>query len=383
MLPRPSRDGRSFGSIAVAFFLIFFGARYVDAGDNSSFRATTGSTSSSHCCFASATPPQPDDDNQSQGIIIPRNLQDVANNMSRRDLLLLGTGGLAYGKLIGDALTRLARGNSYPEAHESRVRSTFRLAMVEAAKAAQAIERSGDDGQQQRQKRPLRVLEVGVGAECRVASRGLYNAALDDLLLLSSGGGAEKLPSSVLSGVEILGIDLKTPNADVIQSARETLAHPRGCILPSFRATFDALEGDITAGLSYPDGSFDCVLCALTLCSVEDQDLAIQEIRRLVNPHGGTFGFVEHCRVRLDEEAESNRLFLAWQQRLLDPLQQIVADNCHLTRNTDAAVYDAFKQDGTIVYRERFFVDEMWPVSCQCSGVVQRVDKLGIVGIGI
>ncbi len=303
-----------------------------------------------------------------------------ANNLSRRDLLLLGTGGVAYAKLVGDAISRIARGNAYPEAHEERVRSTFQRAIVEGARAAQLREGGGggstsDDGTPIR-KRPLRVLEVGIGSEARVATRGLYGAALDELLLLSSGGGADKLPSSALSGIDIVGVDLKLPKAEVLDEARDQLFHPSGCILPSFRATLDVIEGNIVEGLpQYRDGFFDSVVCALTLCSVDDQQRAIHEIRRLVNPSGGTFGFVEHCAVRLNEKGEADKTFLEWQQRILDPLQQMVADNCHLHRDTDLAIYDAFgvKDDrvSKIIQKERFFVDDMWPVSCQCSGVIQ------------
>lgn len=303
-----------------------------------------------------------------------------ANTLSRRDLLLLGTGGVAYAKLVGDAISRIARGNTYPAAHEERVRSTFQRAIVEGARAAQLREGGGGGSTSDGTpilKRPLRVLEVGIGSEARVATRGLYGGALDELLLLSSGGGGDKLPSSVLSGVDIVGVDLKLPKAEVLDEAREQLFHPSGCILPSFRATLDVIEGNIVEGLpQYRDGYFDSVVCALTLCSVDDQQRAIHEIRRLVNPSGGTFGFVEHCAVRLNEEGEADKIFLEWQQQILDPLQQIVADNCHLHRDTDLAIYDAFgvKDDrvSKIVQKERFFVDDMWPVSCQCSGIVQR-----------
>ena len=307
-------------------------------------------------------------------------LHDIPNNLSRRDLLLIGTGGLAYAKLVGDAISRIARGNVYPAAHEERVQSTFQRAIVEGARAAQLREGGGstsNSGDNPPRKRPLRVLEVGIGSEARVATRGLYGGALDELLLLSSGGGADKLPSSALTGVDILGVDLKVPKAEVLEEAREQLFHPNGCILPSFRATLDATEGNIVEGLpQYSDGHFDSVVCALTLCSVTDQERAIREIRRLVNPKGGTFGFVEHCAVRLNEEGEADKTFLEWQQRVLDPLQQMVADNCHLHRDTDLAIYDLFgvnDQVSKALQKERFFVDDMWPVSCQCSGVVQAL----------
>ena len=54
----------------------------------------------------------------------------------------------------------------------------------------------------------LRVLEIGIGSEARVATRGLYGGALHELLLLSSGGGTDKLPSSMfmLAG-DVFGVN--------------------------------------------------------------------------------------------------------------------------------------------------------------------------------
>ncbi len=109
-------------------------------------------------------------------------------------------------------------------------------------------------------------------------------------------------------------------------------------------------------------------------------------MNRLLNPDGGTFGYVEHVAVRLENESEQDRSFLELEQRYLDPLQQAVAHNCHLHRDTDRVIAEVFKtsneNDGGITARqargqgdllqsERFFVDDMWPVSCQCSGIVK------------
>lgn len=317
-------------------------------------RASCNQGSAGPCCFASPEPDKP-------------RLGSLLGGLSRRDTIFLSTGGLAYAKLLGDVLFRLSRGDAYPPEHEDRVRSTFRTAIVEAARSA-----ADRDGQT---KRPLRVLEVGVGPRCRVASQGLYGAAMDDVLLLGSTREGEQGAAFPISWVELVGIDLTAPSADAVNGAREALSRPDGCVLPWFRVTFDACEGDLTAGLPYASGSFDCVLSALTLCSVADQEKALEEIHRLVNPRGGTFGYVEHVAVRLDEEAETGRKWLDWQQRTLDPLQQLVADNCHLHRDTDLGIRNEFRVgEGTkLLANERFFVDDMWPVSCQCAGVVQML----------
>ena len=84
-------------------------------------------------------------------------------------------------------------------------------------------------------------------------------------------------------------------------------------------------------GLPMPDESFDAVVCMLVLCSVQDMHAALAEIFRVLRP-GGRLLFVEHVAAR----QHSTRL--AWQRRL-EPLWKRVAGNCHLTRDTEAAIH--------------------------------------------
>jgi hypothetical protein len=91
-------------------------------------------------------------------------------------------------------------------------------------------------------------------------------------------------------------------------------------------------------------------------------------MKRLLRP-GGTLGYVEHVAVEPDEPYR----FLEWQQEVLNPLQQAVADNCHLHRYTPEAIQSVFTSaDSSSLQQERFLVDNMWPVSCQCCGVIQK-----------
>ncbi len=114
----------------------------------------------------------------------------------------------------------------------------------------------------------------------------------------------------------------------------------------------------------------------MVLCSVEDQRQALNEIKRLLNPDVGTFGYIEHVAVNLQNESEKDLRFLDWQQQAFDPLQQILAHNCHLHRNTDSLIREVFMSPSTdgggeVLLNERFQVKEMWPVSCQSRGVIQ------------
>jgi ubiquinone/menaquinone biosynthesis C-methylase UbiE len=80
--------------------------------------------------------------------------------------------------------------------------------------------------------------------------------------------------------------------------------------------------------IPFPDGSFDHAVATLVLCSVENLDGALAEIRRVLRP-GGSLVFLEHVR----GEGRTAR----WQDRLT-PIQRRVADNCHLNRDTPAAI---------------------------------------------
>jgi hypothetical protein len=98
--------------------------------------------------------------------------------------------------------------------------------------------------------------------------------------------------------------------------------------------------------------------------------MALKEIKRLIKS-GGCFGWVEHVNVDLEKDTSADIVLFDMEQKLFDPLQQIVAHNCHLRRETDRIIWDFFKQDSDFLESERFFIPDMWPVSCQASGVLK------------
>jgi SAM-dependent methyltransferase len=77
--------------------------------------------------------------------------------------------------------------------------------------------------------------------------------------------------------------------------------------------------------LPFEDASFDTVVSTFVLCSVDDQDAALAEIRRVLAP-GGRFLFLEH--VRADDPRLARR-----QDRLERPWG-FVAFGCHPNRPT-------------------------------------------------
>jgi SAM-dependent methyltransferase len=284
-----------------------------------------------------------------------------ALSVGRRELLVwpIGAGGaIIYGKLVSQALQKLSRGDAYPDAHERRVESTLVLALT-----ASLQPRHLTDGESFRRARPaqLRLLEVGMGTECRLVRRGLYASAIRDAALKG------------VRTIEVTGVDIATPSDKVLEDARRSLQ--RIGAEHDVQIEFQFIPRSITSTLdNVADGYYDCVISALTLCSVDDQIAALQEIKRLLRPDGGTFGFVEHVAVNPDEPYR----FLELQQKLFDPLQQVVADNCHLHRYTETMIEQVFlgTDDGVSSKKlsgGRFLVEDMWPVSCQSSGVIQRI----------
>lgn len=81
--------------------------------------------------------------------------------------------------------------------------------------------------------------------------------------------------------------------------------------------------------LPFPDAAFDTVVSTLVLCSVDDPDAALAEIRRVLRP-GGALLFAEH--VRAADPAAARR-----QDRLSRPWG-FVAGGCRPNRDTVAAI---------------------------------------------
>lgn len=84
--------------------------------------------------------------------------------------------------------------------------------------------------------------------------------------------------------------------------------------------------------LPLDDDSFDSVVCTWTLCSIQNVEKALGEVRRILKPEGRFF-FVEHG---LADDEKTRR----WQHRLT-PLQKIIGDGCHLNRNIKELLLDS------------------------------------------
>ncbi|XP_061366336.1 uncharacterized protein LOC133309569 [Gastrolobium bilobum] len=119
------------------------------------------------------------------------------------------------------------------------------------------------------------------------------------------------------SDVKVVGID---PNPKMEKFARYSAASAG---LPL--SNFDFIQA-VGEAIPLSDASVDAVVGTLVLCSVKDVDMTLKEVRRVLRP-GGLYVFVEHV-------AAKDGTFLKFVQRVLDPLQQTIADGCHLSRET-------------------------------------------------
>jgi SAM-dependent methyltransferase len=80
--------------------------------------------------------------------------------------------------------------------------------------------------------------------------------------------------------------------------------------------------------LPVPDASIDTLVSTLVLCSVDDIDVAVAELRRTIRPDGRLL-LLEHVA----GHGRTRRL-----QGLIDPAWRVVARGCRLVRDTRAAL---------------------------------------------
>ncbi|QJB70069.1 class I SAM-dependent methyltransferase [Parasphingorhabdus halotolerans] len=131
------------------------------------------------------------------------------------------------------------------------------------------------------------------------------------VLELGCGGGINLQfydPSKIES---LTGLD---PSAELLDYTRSE-AKSRGIDM-------DILDG-IGEAMPFADASFDTVLTTFTLCSVQDGEQVLSEMRRVLKP-GGKILFLEHGRAP-DKGPEK------WQQRI-EPAWKHIAGGCHLQR---------------------------------------------------
>ena len=159
---------------------------------------------------------------------------------------------------------------------------------------------------------PVVIVEVGMGT-------------FPNAKLYAQASSSSALNTTTL---DIVGVD---PNESMVTYARD--AYERE-LLGRSESSFRSVKG-IAEALPFSDRSVDVVVSTLTLCSVVDQQKTLSEIRRVLKPNDGKFLFWEHV---LSEDNSA----LALQQTLLNPLQKLSSDGCHLNRRTGINIEKVF-----------------------------------------
>lgn len=124
--------------------------------------------------------------------------------------------------------------------------------------------------------------------------------------------------------VEVFGVD---PNQKMEKYARAAAVNAG---LPPANFNFIHAVGE---AIPLPDASVDAVVGTLVLCSVKNVNLTLKEVKRVLKP-GGLYIFIEHV-------AAKDGTVMKLAQILLDPLQELVVDGCHLTRETGKEISEA------------------------------------------
>lgn len=139
----------------------------------------------------------------------------------------------------------------------------------------------------------------------------------EKILEIGVGTGPNLMYYADYPDIFVFGVDPNRKMQKYAQAAAETAG------LPS--SNFRFIQA-VAEALPLNHASVDAVVGTLVLCSVQDVDQALKEVRRVLKP-GGMYIFVEHV-------AAKDGTILRSVQGFLDPLQQTVADGCHLTRHT-------------------------------------------------
>ena len=98
--------------------------------------------------------------------------------------------------------------------------------------------------------------------------------------------------------------------------------------------TLDVVQG-VAEAMPFEDNSVDVVVGTMVLCSVQSVRKACEEVKRVLKP-GGRYLFTEHTRA-----PEDWRLLNA-AQTVMDPLQNALANGCHLRRDPRPTIERVF-----------------------------------------
>lgn len=141
--------------------------------------------------------------------------------------------------------------------------------------------------------------------------RDLLSGVYGDILEIGFGTGI----NISFYPADVRGITVVEPNIGMNLRAMERVKSSR------IQVDFHPVSTD---ALPFSDCTFDSVVSTFTLCSIENINKALSEIKRVLK-QGGCFFFLEHG---LSPDPNVGK----WQNRL-NSINSILADGCNLNRN--------------------------------------------------
>lgn len=153
----------------------------------------------------------------------------------------------------------------------------------------------------------------------------LMKEATGDILELGAGTGAN-LPFYHMANVSSLVLSDQTRNKHLFIEAKE-------------KVSFVAADA---TNLPFDDDTFDVVVHTLVFCSVDNVNLGLQEIKRVLKPNG-TLLFIEHV---LPHNKGYRRLF-----KVVNPVWRLFSKGCSLTKDFAASLA---QENFKVEYQGRF-----------------------------
>jgi SAM-dependent methyltransferase len=154
----------------------------------------------------------------------------------------------------------------------------------------------------------------------------------------------------------------RLPAGTTLHAVEPSRAMHPGLIARAAAAGIDLrLHASGAEHVDLPDASVDEVLCSLVLCTVNDPDAVLAEVRRVLRP-GGRFRFVEHVAASGIRGAVQRAVRRPWAW---------VFEGCDAHRDTAAAVRDAGFDD-VIIERRMFRRSPFWVVNTAIWGIATR-----------
>lgn len=100
--------------------------------------------------------------------------------------------------------------------------------------------------------------------------------------------------------------------------------------------------------IQFSDNTFDTVVATFCMCSVQNPDLALAEIKRVLKP-GGRILLLEHGKASLG--------IFQMIQKLLNPVYKLFACGCH----TDRDHFELLRRNGFVIEKKTFRKCKIYP----------------------